>query len=280
MFKDASKDCIEIFDLDGTLTGETDKKSVLYNDRGFKTNSYWNLITRELVENKESFDNQARDWKERMQHQTDVDVIEESKKMTELGLQQFRSDCSNDDSVRNKATEITKLFFKHGVIRKDAVDYLRLRLKEGVTCIISTASYEDGAIGFVKGLVECGLLLEELSKKIIVIGNLIDWDKLKVTHMNVDTNKIKSIESRLKVDIEMIKPRIIAVFGDDPAINDRALLELGQMSFAIPTTTNEGASLPSNCVFATWPEILANESNLSNFHKNLLNEKSLQTSIK
>jgi hypothetical protein len=181
----------------------------------------------------------------------------------------FQEQYRNSESIIEKAAEITKDFFKSGLIVNDAIKYLDYRLRSGTICVISTASYEDGAIGFVKGLVECGLLEKTYADKIIFSGTKIDWEKLQVSHMNVDKNKLVGIENVFKLPMEQIKPKIFAVFCDDPEINDKALLEVGKHSFAIKTHKNLASALPVNCVFSDWAEIFKCKDNLSYLHTGL-----------
>jgi hydroxymethylpyrimidine pyrophosphatase-like HAD family hydrolase len=257
---------IEIFDLDGTLTEEF---SPVIGDKtgfGLTTYSLWNLITRELVKSKKEFDEAAENWKKHVIATKNIDKIAASKEMTEIGIGLLTKKNQNALAIRNKAAEITELFFNNGIIIATAIDYLKYRLREKVICVISTASYEEGAQGFIQGLVKCNLLNHDLADKIIVSGTKIDWHKLCVTHMNVDTYKLRGLEKTLQMDIKSIKPYIAAVFGDDPGINDRALLELGKYSFAIKNAKNQNAVLPPNCVFSNWNDIFAHKNNLQDLH--------------
>jgi len=257
---------IEIFDLDGTLTKEFSPEIGDKTGFGLNTYSLWNLITRELVRNKEEFDKAAGNWKKYVIATKNIDKITASKDMTEIGIRMLGQKNQHALAIQNKAVEITENFFNNGIIITAAIDYLKYRLAEGVICIISTASYEEGAYGFIQSLVRCNLLDQELADKIVVSGTQTDWQKLSVTHMNVDTNKLRGLEQALQMGIENIRPHIIAVFGDDPGINDRALLELGKYSFAIKNAKNQNAALPHNCVFSNWLDIFANKNNLRGLH--------------
>jgi phosphoserine phosphatase len=163
---------IEIFDLDGTLTEEFSPTIGDKTKTGIETYSYWNLITRELVTDKNEFDAKSSAWKKMVTSAESIDKIESSKDMTEIGLQLFRQENRNADVMQKTATEITKLFFKYGVIVTEAIEYIAYRLKQNVTCVISTASYEDGAKGFINGLAICGLIAPELAAKIIISGTI------------------------------------------------------------------------------------------------------------
>jgi hypothetical protein len=250
---------IEIFDLDGTLTEEFSSEIGDQTKSGLTTYSFWNLITRDLVIDKDEFDSKAASWKKMVTTTADIDKVQSSKKMTEVGIELFQSKYQNADAVRSKATEITKLFCQSGAIIFDAIKYLSYRLSQGVTCIISTASYEDGARGFVDGLVACKLLTKELANRIVFSGTRVDWEKLQVTHMNVDKNKLLGLTFATGKSLDEIRPQIKTVFGDDPEINDRALLNgLCKRSFVISTVKNKNCDLPNGCVRTDWKEIYSN----------------------
>jgi hypothetical protein len=190
--------------------------------------------------------------------------------MTEVGIKLFQDKYKNASEVRKRAAAITKLFSQSGIIIFDAIKYLNYRLNQGITCIISTASYEDGARGFVDGLVDSDLLLQKLAEKIVFSGTRIDWDKLQVTHMNVDNNKLLGLTLATGCAIGKIKPQIKAVFGDDPKINDRALLDgLCEHAFVIKNAKNKAFNLPVGCVFADWKDIYFYKDQLPVLHKKL-----------
>ncbi|HLB56390.1 MAG TPA: HAD family hydrolase [Coxiellaceae bacterium] len=249
---------IEIFDLDGTLTNE-----------GYPL---WNLITEKAVLNRDEFIRIAQEWK--------LDVTNNphkypnkrtaSKEMTELGIRMFRPEFSNAKAVRAIAKDAGHFIHEVGGIRLDAISYLRCRINQGFSCVISTASYLEGAQGFMDCLAELRLLSKDDVGKIIFCGTRTKWDTSTVVHTNADDGKTEELQRVFCRDIKDLSGSIHAVFGDDPEINDRSLLMLGSHSFAIPTTRNTHASLPDNCVWATWEQILANKDNIANFHKNLM----------
>jgi hypothetical protein len=265
-----AKKIVEIFDLDGTLTEDF---STVVGDKtglGLKTYSLWNLITRELVADQKKFDIAATEWKQYVTQTPNVDKISSSKTMTEIGASFFPVKHRNSRILQKKATEITNLFYKKGIINLDAIAYLKDRLEQEICCVISTASYKDGAIGFVNSLVNYNLLPKVLAQKILISGTELNWENLTVTHMNVDQNKIVDLERLLKKHYQNNKYEIQAVFGDDPEINDRSLLAIGKYSFVIKTEKNSAASLPDNCVFADWPTILKNKNKIDTLHNMLL----------
>ncbi len=268
-----AKKLVEIFDLDGTLTEDFSTVAGDKTGFGLKTYSLWNLITRELATNKEEFDTTASEWKQYVTKTPNIDKISSSKDMTEIGASFFPIKNRDSQMIREKAQEITGLFYTKGIINLDAIAYLKDRLEQKICCVISTASYKDGAIGFVNALVKCKLLPKKLSQKILISGTELNWENLTVTHMNVDQNKIVDLERLLKKYYQNNKHEIQAVFGDDPEINDRALLATGKYSFVIKTEKNSMAALPDNCVFADWTTILRNKDKIAFLHQKLLTKK-------
>lgn len=246
---------IQIFDLDGTLTTEF--------------NPLWNSITERLVKDSTEFHARADAWKKDITSNPAKypDKRTASKDMTEIGLKMFREEFSNSGAVVNTAKQLSKEFLDNGVTRLLAIEYLKYSVECGDICVISTASYSEGAEGFLLGLVEAGLIPQQVAEKIIISGNVIDWSTLTVTHMNVDDGKIKGLEETLKMSLEDFRKEVVAVFGDDPAINDRAILEIGKHGFVIPTSKNLTMSHPVTCVRASWEEILYHKNDLpSLFH--------------
>lgn len=284
---------IELFDLDGTLT-----------QSGY---SLWNLITRALVVNAQDFDAIALNWNNMIKEPTisnqqiflrtlqqatvfkqyaaqldDLAImamkgnkIQSSLAMTEIGIMLLCEAAKNPMTILQTAQKITHEF-PEGVIIIDAIKYLRYRLEQGITCVISTASYEEGAKGFVAGLVKLGLISQELARKIKYSGTQVDWQTFKVKHMNADSNKLRGLEQVFSAElgthitIEQLRLRIHAVFADDPLINDRAILQgLCKHSFVIRNENNAAINLPHECVFATWSDIYVNRDGIEQLYARL-----------
>lgn len=271
MFKSQDKKDadVEVLDLDETLTEDDHDKIAKLFHMQVPTVSLWNLITRELVVDKSGFDQEAAKWKHMVTTTDGIDKVLSSKEMTERGITLFHKDNQNSDAVRKKAAEITKIFIANGIVIVKSIEYIRYRLEQGATCIISTSSYEDGAIGFVDALVEQNLLSKELSKRIKYSGTTINWETLKVTHMNVGMNKLRGLMD--------LRSRIKAVFADDVRINDYGLLRyLCDYSFVIKTAKNKNDKLPPNCVFVDWDEVIAHKDNLVELHNKKIASRFLQ----
>jgi hypothetical protein len=245
---------IEIYDIDGTLTyahGDIEDKT------GFKTYAFWPLITERFTKDETVLQKMIDAWEESMK--TEEDPTGSSHRMMQAGVDTFHNDVIAD-MVRQFAKDVTLQFIKHGVIRKEAVAFLEDKIKQGVTCILSTGSYQDGAMGFVDALVETGLLnlTNEARNLLHVTGAIVDWDERKLTHANVRERKLVGIEIVMKQKISVLKPFIEAAYGDDPWINDKDILAIApkERSYVISTVKNKDKKLPIGLSFSTWEVII------------------------
>lgn len=262
---------VDVYDLDGTLTHT--KGGVNDTTSGLATYALWNTITDALVGNAKEFEDRAAQWKQEVQHH--ADKVQSSKEMTEVGLSMFKPENQSAEALQREAGKLAAFFLQHGLVQIPAIQFLAHRIQSEVLCIISTASYEDGAIGFIRGISDArpDLLPKALFEKIRFVGTTVDWQSLKVTHMNADQGKIAGLEGILGQPLAEFRPKIACVFGDDPEINDRALLELGRYSFAIYAAKNQRAAVPANCVWSSWESIFENRAALGDYHAACLSSK-------
>jgi hypothetical protein len=248
---------IQIFDLDGTLTIEFDSREGDLTGEGLDTYSYWHRITRKLASDPKAFDDRENAWLKEAMAAKDIDMIAAliDRTITEITL--FDASKKNDEAIRQQAVLLTQLYFRSGILELDAIKYLESRVREGIIYAISTGGDEYGAIGFVDGLVLCGLLSQEVANKIIISGTRINWDQLSIHHMNVGPLKLRRLELAFEKPIDDIQKRCQAVFANDPEHGDRSLLEgFCQLGFVKKTVQNEHATLPANSVFfSNWIEI-------------------------
>jgi hypothetical protein len=245
---------IEIFDIDGTLTyvfGDIPDTTKL------KTYSFWPLITERFTKDINILNEMVLAWEESML--TEEDPTGSSHRMMQAGVETFREDVKADD-IRQYAKSITLEFINHGVIRKEAIEYLQNRIQNGIVCVLSTGSYQEGAMGFVDALIEKGLLrLEEESNNMLrVTGALVDWATRTLTHANVRERKLIGIEKVMGQSLNILKPDIEAVYGDDPWINDKDILTLvsKERAYVIRTAKNKDKTLPNGLLHTTWESII------------------------
>jgi hypothetical protein len=245
---------IEIFDIDGTLTHA---HGDIADQTGCRTYAFWPLITEHFTKDIESLRKSIDTWEESMKEEKDP--TGSSHRMMQLGVESFHEGVT-PDKVRQFAKETTQHFIKCGVVRKDAIAFLKKKIEDGVICILSTGSYQDGALGFVDALAENGLLeLTSESKELLHIsGAIVDWDNKKLLHANVRERKLVGIEIVMKQSITALQPYIKAAYGDDPWINDKDILDIAprERSFVIGTNKNKEKTLPPGYVLNTWPRII------------------------
>lgn len=243
---------IEIFDIDGTLT-------YAYGDicdtTGFKTYAFWPLISEHFTKDIAILIKMIEEWEESMKFEQDH--TGSSHLMMQRSIETFRSNVTSTE-VRSFAKEVTLLFIEKGVIRKEAIAYLEEKVQQGILCILSTGSYQDGAAGFVDALEESKLISKNTALALYISGAIVDWEKGKLLHANVRERKIIGIERLFDQEISTLKEHIQAIYADDPWINDRDILTLAPQAnaFVISTVKNKDKILPNGLLLTTWPLII------------------------
>jgi len=217
---------IYIFDIDGTLTN-TD--SALIKAAGHSTHAYWDLLTFQFIENKQALKNEIDEWRHRVTGLSNEDFITSSANMMQRALLQTVNHLTEQDIVQH-AKKITQDFINTGVVIHEAIAFLNRHAEEGHLCILSTGSYQSGAVGFLQALTEAELLSPAALDHIIVSGAIVDWKHKQLIHANVHNNKIKGLndllQTRYGFTISADTPHEVYVFADDPDGNDFGILSL------------------------------------------------------
>lgn len=244
---------IDIWDLDGTLTyayGDIIDKT------GLTTYAFWPLITEQFTQDVDALRQITAEWEESMK--TEPDPTGSSHSMLQRGIDTFPENITQQH-IYLFAKEITKKFIQHQVIRREAIAHLEERIKQGVLCIISTGSYQDGAFGFVDALIENHLLSITAKNSLLISGAVIDWEKRLVLHANVRDRKLIGIEMVTGKKIGILLPHIEAVYADDPWINDRDILSIvpQERAYVIKTIKNQDKELPLGLRFTSWEEVIS-----------------------
>lgn len=215
-----------IFDLDGTLTclkGEMpDVLSVKYCAL---SDDVYDI----LVSDKDLHARIMSAWSE--EKKTNQDKIGVAINFNNQILRIIPEDKKNDDAIFNAAVEAASLYMEHGVIRMEAISFLVQALEKGNKCIISTASFEAAARGFIHALVIKNIIPEDLEKNIICIGTKIDWKAVEIIHYNSAQGKITGLESFFSLDIETIAEAVDFAIGDEPNSGDYELLSIMTPNF-------------------------------------------------
>lgn len=216
-----------IFDIDGTLT-RTDPE--LVRASGYTTHAYWDLLTFQFVENKEALKREIDEWRPQVANLGDEAFITSSADMMQRALLQTVSHLSEQDIV-NHAKKITHDFITAEVVIKDAIAFLNSKAEEGHLCILSTGSYQSGAVGFLNALSEAELISSTALNHIMVSGAIVDWERKQLIHANIHNNKVTGLNDLLQekygftLDPTNIEHEVY-VYADDPYAIDFGILSL------------------------------------------------------
>lgn len=247
---------IQILDVDGTLTwSEKDYPFLEKNKTGYNVFSFWPLLSSTFSVNAIEFDKAVDEWNESMKHTPDHLKDKSSFDMMERTVQEFLYPYVQAADMVKKAEEITKNFLRHNVVQLNAVAYLNECLRKGVICVLTTGSYLDGLRGFVNELINQGYL--ENSPHLLLNGAEVDWQNRKLIRANVGQYKTDNFIETLRAN-NIQHYRVQAAFGDDPYINDKAILELGlpNGAFVIKAKRNEHGSFDPLYHHCSWDEFL------------------------
>ena len=222
-----------IFDIDGTLT-KIDP--ALLKSAGYPTHAYWDLLTFHFVENKKALEDEIAEWRPRVKILSEKDLkddfIASSADMMQRALRHTIADLSEQDVIQH-AKKITTDFINAGVVIHEAINFLNEKACAENLCILSTGSYQSGAIGFLNALTEANLISREALDYIMVSGAIVDWPQKKLVHANIHNNKIKGLNDLLQARYGFIldpaatnSEHEVYVYADDPEGNDFGILSL------------------------------------------------------
>ena len=242
---------IQLFDVDGTLTyNAVDKPQA---QTIYPTYGYWPLLSSQLCKNKNRFRKAVLRWEKTMRSETDPDAS--SFKMMALAVREHLRDEVDAETLRQTAREITQNFIKYDVMQLPALEYINRCLEKNIYCVLTTGSYLDGLRGMVDILQEQHLLLK--SDYLFLNGAEIDWTTRELLHANIGQYKVNKLLQTLQ-DKKITPYTIAAAFGDDPYVNDKAILEQAPAgcAFVIKSKKNMRGGFSENFVATTWLDIL------------------------
>jgi hypothetical protein len=113
--------------------------------------------------------------------------------MLQRGLEYFGPEITGAH-LREYAKDATCQFIDGDIVRLEGIAHLNASLAAGDVCILSTGSYQDGAVGFVAALMERDLLSSDALDKLVISGAVINWNTRRVVHANIAENKIKGLD--------------------------------------------------------------------------------------
>ena len=249
---------IQLFDVDGTLTyNYIDVKKPPENYDNF---SFWHLLSTYFARNLTDFNRAIKAWEESMQNETDVDGS--SYTMQAKTVATYLKKDTDAKKMYQYAKSITHDFIVAGAIQITALDYINRCLQKGIYCVFTTGSYLDGLRGFVAALIEANLL--QASPHLLLNGSEVLWQQHKLQHANVGKFKVQKLQQTL-TDKKLTPYRITAAFGDDPYVNDKAILKLApkNRAFVIESKKNATEKFPPTYIRASWDEIIKQKENIN-----------------
>lgn len=256
---------IHIFDIDGTLTSIDPD---LIAATGYATHAYWDLLTFQFIENKQALKDEISAWRLNVAGLSNEAFITSSAEMMQLALLQTTQHISEYDIVQH-AQKITQDFIKNNIVIHEAIAFLNKKAEEGHLCILSTGSYQSGAIGFLNALHEAGLISSIALDHIMVSGAIVNWEHKQLIHANVHNNKIKGLNDLLQTRFgfslsttPLENSHEIHVYADDPEGNDFGILSLTtpENRIVIAHEKNHNAHDRLEYSRMTWDEITKKDS--------------------
>jgi hypothetical protein len=125
----------DVYDIDGTLT--------------VPGHDLWYLCTKTLASDKDLFDRYVAEWKSEIK--SGMDPFGPSLTMMARGLK-LLNDGVNSERVTREVQRITSDLIDEGLVWREAIDFLKGRIRCGIRAVFSTTNYYEGAVGFLHAL--------------------------------------------------------------------------------------------------------------------------------
>jgi len=231
-------DRFDVYDIDGTLT--------------IPGHDLWHLCTKNLCADKGLFDRQVAQWKADIQN--GADSFDRSLAMMKSGLTLLGNGIDSERIV-DEAKRLAGNLIDEGFVWREAINFLKSRLRTGRTAVLSTTNYHEGAVGFLLALNLRGWIDEAELKTIVVSGSKIDWSSRSLVHFNMGRNKVMGLLDALGISEAAVKARIDYAFGDDPLGNDQELLAIAPHPYVIRNEKHSDLNLPDRVKLVTWSDV-------------------------
>jgi len=231
-------DRFDVYDIDGTLT--------------IPGHDLWYLCTKNLCPDKGLFDRQVAQWKADIQN--GADSFDRSLAMMKSGLTLLGNGIDSERIV-DEAKRLAGNLIDEGFVWREAINFLKSRLRTGRTAVLSTTNYHEGAVGFLLALNLRGWIDEAELKTIVVSGSKIDWSSRSLVHFNMGRNKVMGLLDALGISEAAVKARIDYAFGDDPLGNDQELLAIAPHPYVIRSEKHSDLNLPDRVKLVTWSDV-------------------------
>jgi len=230
----------DVYDIDGTLT--------------IPGHDLWYLCTRNLSADKALFDRYVAEWKSEIHN--GMDPFDRSLTMMKRGLALLENGVTSE-RVADEVRRIAGNLIDQELVWREAIDFLKRRVRAGSGAVFSTTNYHEGAVGFLLALHRSGWISRTEMKKIVVSGSRIDWRSRTVVHFNMGRNKVIGLADDLGISAEAVRAKIDCAFGDDPLGSDRELLEIAAYPHVIKNENHRHLNLPARLKVVAWPEVEA-----------------------
>jgi hypothetical protein len=233
-------DHFDVYDIDGTLT--------------VPGHDLWYLCTRNLCADKDLFDKYVAEWKSEIHN--GADLFGCSLTMMKRGLTLLKNGISSE-LVAAEAQRLANNLIDERLVWRDAINFLKRRLRAGNGAVFSTTNYHEGAVGFLLALQRRGWIDQTELKSVNISGSRIDWSSGTVVHFNMGGNKVIGLADAFGISEATVRAKINCTFGDDPFGNDRELLEIAPHPYVIRNEKHRDLKLPDRLKLVTWSVLQA-----------------------
>jgi hypothetical protein len=176
--------------------------------------------------------------------------------MMKRGLTLLENGVSSE-LIADEVQRLASHLIDEKLVWREAIDFLKSRVRAGSKAVFSTTNYHEGAVEFLRALHRRGWISQTELKSIVVSGSRIDWRSRTVVHFNMGRNKVRGLADSLGISEEAVKAKIDYAFADDPLGSDRELLEIAPYPHVIKNEKHRHLNLPARVKLVTWSEVEA-----------------------
>ena len=125
-------------------------------------------VHEKFVCDRDLFDRYVAEWKREIQ--SGMAPFERSLTMMKRGLALLKNGVSSE-LVAEEVQRITSNLIDQGLVWREAINFLKDRVRGGAAAVFSTTNYRQGAVGFLLALHLKGWIRQTELKKIFVSGS-------------------------------------------------------------------------------------------------------------
>ncbi|CAB9526056.1 Apoptosis-inducing factor 2 [Seminavis robusta] len=230
---------MDVYDIDGTLTRP-----------GY---DLWYLTSKALAKDAKDFDARVKEWKQEVADTGEV-VKSSGTMMQDTIGRLLRDDFATGQVVQDMARSIVEELIQKGIVFSEWLAFVKERLQEGVTPVLATTNYIEGARAFLEALVRAKWLTQAEADRFVCSGTVVDWKNRTLLHFNINMGKAKGVSEATGIsDMEAIHQAVENVFGDDPMGNDYGILTMtNHHAWVVNTQKNATKALPLGMQRMSW----------------------------